>query len=157
MIRIGHAWDIHKLVNNRKLILGGILIDSNVGLLGHSDADVCLHAIAEALLGSLALGDLGTHFPDNKEETLNTDSKIILKKCYQMVLDKGYHINNIDLTIYSEKIKIAPINLKIRESIANILNIDISYISVKATTYEGLDAIGNNEAIACEALCLVEN
>ena len=74
-----------------------------------------------------------------------------------MVLDKGYHINNIDLTIYSEKIKIAPINLKIRESIANILNIDISYISVKATTYEGLDAIGNNEAIACEALCLVEN
>ena len=157
MIRIGHAWDIHKLVENRKLILGGVEIPSNLGLLGHSDADVVLHAISESLLGSLALGDLGEHFPDTSDETLNMDSKIILEKCYKMVLNKGYHINNIDITIYSEKIKISPIKLKLRESISNILNIDIDRISVKATTYEGLDSIGNNLAIACEALCLVED
>ena len=157
MIRIGHAWDIHKLVENRKLILGGVEIPSNLGLLGHSDADVVLHAISESLLGSLALGDLGEHFPDTSDETLNMDSKIILEKCYKMVLNKGYHINNIDITIYSEKVKISPIKLKLRESISNILNIDIDRISVKATTYEGLDSIGNNLAIACEALCLVED
>lgn len=157
MIRIGHAWDIHKLVENRKLILGGVEIPSNLGLLGHSDADVVLHAISESLLGSLALGDLGEHFPDTSDETLNMDSKIILEKCYKMVLNKGFHINNIDITIYSEKIKISPIKLKLRESISNILNIDIDRISVKATTYEGLDSIGNNLAIACEALCLVED
>ena len=157
MIRIGHAWDIHKLVENRKLILGGVEIPSNLGLLGHSDADVVLHAISESLLGSLALGDLGEHFPDTSDETLNIDSKIILEKCYKMVLNKGYHINNIDITIYSEKIKISPIKLKLRESISNILNIDIDRISVKATTYEGLDSIGNNLAIACEAVCLVED
>lgn len=157
MIRIGHAWDIHKLVENRKLILGGVEIPSNLGLLGHSDADVVLHAISESLLGSLALGDLGEHFPDTSESTLNMDSKIILEKCYKMVLNKGFHINNIDITIYSEKIKISPIKLKLRESISNILNIDIDRISVKATTYEGLDSIGNNLAIACEALCLVED
>lgn len=157
MIRIGHAWDIHKLVENRKLILGGVEIPSNLGLLGHSDADVVLHAISESLLGSLALGDLGEHFPDTSDETLNMDSKIILEKCYKMVLNKGYHINNIDITIYSEKIKISPIKLKLRESISNILNIDIDRISVKATTYEGLDSIGNNLAIACEAVCLVED
>ena len=157
MIRIGHAWDIHKLVENRKLILGGVEIPSNLGLLGHSDADVVLHAISESLLGSLALGDLGEHFPDTSESTLNMDSKIILEKCYKMVLNKGFHINNIDITIYSEKIKISPIKLKLRESISNILNIDIDRISVKATTYEGLDSIGNNLAIACEAVCLVED
>ena len=157
MIRIGHAWDIHKLVENRKLILGGVEIPSNLGLLGHSDADVVLHAISESLLGSLALGDLGEHFPDTSDETLNIDSKIILEKCYKMVLNKGYHINNIDITIYSEKVKISPIKLKLRESISNILNIDIDRISVKATTYEGLDSIGNNLAIACEAVCLVED
>ena len=157
MIRIGHAWDIHKLVENRKLILGGVEIPSKLGLLGHSDADVVLHAISESLLGSLALGDLGEHFPDTSEKTLNMDSKIILEECYKMVLNKGYHINNIDITIYSEKIKIAPIKLEIRESISKILNIDLDRISVKATTYEGLDSIGNNLAIACEALCLVED
>ena len=101
MIRIGHAWDTHKLVENRKLILGGVEFESNIGLLGHSDADVVLHAIAEAFLGSLALGDLGTFYPDNSDATLNMDSKIILKECYQKVLDAGYKLNNIDLTIYS--------------------------------------------------------
>ncbi len=157
MIRIGHAWDTHKLVPGRKLILGGVLVESSVGLLGHSDADVVLHAVAEALLGSLALGDLGTYFPDNSNETLNMDSKIILKKCYMMVHEKGYKINNIDLTIYSENIKIAPIRERIRESIKNILDINLNMVSVKATTWEKMGFIGRGEAIATEALVLVES
>ena len=157
MLRIGHAWDTHKLVEGRKLILGGVEIPSKVGLLGHSDADVVLHAVAESLLGSLALGDLGTFYPDNSEKTLGMDSKIILKECYKRVLDKGYHLNNIDLIIYSENIKINPIREKIRESIAKILDINLDMVSVKATTYEKMSFIGRGEAIACESLCLVSN
>lgn len=156
MIRIGHAWDTHKLVEGRKLILGGVEIESNVGLLGHSDADVVLHAVAESLLGSLALGDLGTHFPDNSDATLNMDSKIILKKCYQMVLDRGFKLNNLDLTIYSQNIRIAPIRLQIQKSIANLLNIEEDQVSIKATTYEKMGFIGRGEALACECVCLVE-
>ena len=157
MIRIGHAWDTHKLVVGRKLILGGVNIDSNIGLLGHSDADVVLHAIAEALLGSLALGDLGTFYPDNSNQTLNMDSSIILKECYKKVLDLNYHLINVDLTIYSEYIKISPIRDEIRKSIANILKIDVSYISVKATTWEKMGFLGEGKAIAAEAVCLVES
>ena len=156
MIRIGHAWDIHKLVENRKLILGGVEIPSKLGLLGHSDADVVLHAVAESFLGSLALGDLGTFYPDNSDKTLNMDSKIILKECYQKVIDNGYKVNNIDLTIYSEFIKISPVREKIRESIASIINIDKSQVSVKATTWEKMGFVGRGEAIACEAVCLIE-
>lgn len=157
MIRIGHAWDTHKLVNDRNLILGGVRIESKLGLLGHSDADVVLHAIAESLLGSLALGDLGTFYPDNSDKTLNMDSKIILKECYDRVLKLGYKINNIDLTIYSEVIRIAPHRLEIQNSIANILGIDKNYVSVKATTWEKMGFVGRGEAIACEAVCLVNN
>lgn len=156
MLRIGHAWDTHKLVEGRNLILGGVKVESKVGLLGHSDADVVLHAVAESLLGSLALGDLGTHFPDNSDKTLDMDSKIILKKCYDMVLERGFKLNNLDLTIYSEKIKISPIREKIRQSIANIMNVDVDLISVKATTYEGMSFIGKELALACECVCLVE-
>ena len=156
MIRIGHAWDTHKLVENRKLILGGVEFESNIGLLGHSDADVVLHAIAEAFLGSLALGDLGAFYPDNSDATLNMDSKIILKECYQKVLDAGYKLNNIDLTIYSEYIKIAPKRELIRKSIADILNVSIDQVSVKATTWEKMGFIGKGEAIASECVCLIE-
>lgn len=156
MIRIGHAWDTHRLIKNRKLILGGIELDSKLGLLGHSDADVVLHAIAESFLGSLALGDLGKFYPDTSLTTLNMDSKFILKECFQKVLDEGYHLCNLDLTIYSEKIKIAPYREKIRESIAQILNVSIEQVSVKATTWEGMGFIGREEAIACECVCLVE-
>ena len=156
MIRIGHAWDTHKLVENRKLILGGVEFESNIGLLGHSDADVVLHAIAEAFLGSLALGDLGTFYPDNSDATLNMDSKIILKECYQKVLDAGYKLNNIDLTIYSEFIKIAPKRELIRQSIANLLNLSIDQVSVKATTWEKMGFVGRGEAIASECVCLIE-
>ncbi len=156
MIRIGHAWDTHKLVPNRKLILGGVLIDYPLGLLGHSDADVVLHAVAESFLGALALGDLGTFFPDNSEKTLNIDSKIILKECYKKVLDLGYHLNNLDLTIYSQNVRIAPVREAIQESIARILDVDKSLVSIKATTWEKMGFIGEGLALACECVCLVE-
>lgn len=156
MIRIGHAWDTHKLVPNRKLILGGVLIDYPLGLLGHSDADVVLHAVAESFLGALALGDLGTFFPDNSEKTLNIDSKIILKECYKKVLGLGYHLNNLDLTIYSQNVRIAPVREAIQESIARILDVDKSLVSIKATTWEKMGFIGEGLALACECVCLVE-
>ncbi len=156
MIRIGHAWDTHKLVKGRKLILGGVEFESEIGLLGHSDADVVLHAVAESLLGSLALGDLGTFFPDNSDATLNMDSKIILDKCYQMVKDKGFKLINLDLTIYAEFIKIAPKRELIRKSIAKLLDVELENISVKATTHEKMGFIGSGEAMACECVCLVE-
>ena len=157
MIRIGHAWDTHKLVKNRDLFLGGLKIENEYGLLGHSDADVVLHAVAESLLGSLALGDLGKFYPDNSDKTLNMNSKIILDECYKMVLSKGYKLNNLDLTIYAEKIRISPIRDEIRKSIANILGVDVSLISVKATTWEKMGFVGREEAIVCEAVCLVSN
>ena len=157
MIRIGHAWDTHKLVENRDLILGGLKIESKIGLLGHSDADVVLHAVAESLLGSLALGDLGTFFPDNDDKFKGIDSKIILKECYKKVLDNGYKLVNADITIYSENIKISPIREDIRKNIANLLNTDVANISVKATTWEKMGFVGRGEAIACEAVCLVSN
>ena len=156
MLRIGHAWDTHKLVKGRKLILGGVEFDSEIGLLGHSDADVVLHAVAESLLGSLALGDLGAFYPDSSDATLNMDSKIILKECYQKILDKGYKLNNLDVTIYSEQIKISPKREEIRTSIAHILHVDINQISIKATTWERMGFIGRGEAIASECVCLIE-
>ena len=156
MIRIGHAWDTHKLVEGRKLILGGIEFNSELGLLGHSDADVVLHAIAESLLGSLALGDLGTFYPDNSNETLNMDSKIILKECYERVQKEGYKLNNLDLTIYSEIIKISPLREEIRKSISSLLNLDLNQVSIKATTWEKMGFIGRGEAIAAECVCLIE-
>lgn len=157
MIRIGHAWDTHKLVKGRKLILGGVCFESEIGLLGHSDADVVLHAVAESLLGSLALGDLGCIFPDNSPKTLGMGSKIILEHCHNMIREKGYSIVNLDLTIYAEDIKINPKRDLIINSISNILNIDTNRVSIKATTYEKMSFIGRNEAIACECVCLVEN
>jgi 2-C-methyl-D-erythritol 2,4-cyclodiphosphate synthase len=157
MIRIGHSWDTHRLVEGRNLILGGVKIESKVGLLGHSDADCVLHSIAEALLGSLALGDLGTFYPDNSKETLDMDSKIILSECYDRIKNLGYHLVNLDLTIYAEHIKINPHRSDIRKSIANILNIDESFVSVKATTYEGMSFIGKDLAIASECCLLVES
>lgn len=155
MFRIGHAYDLHRLVLDRPLILGGVKFDHPKGLLGHSDADCLLHAIAEALLGALALGDLGTHFPDNDPKYLNMDSKIILKECYKMVKERGYEIVNIDTTIYAERPKIKPYSFEIRQSISDILDIEIDKISVKATTHEKLGPIGLELAIASEAVCLL--
>ena len=157
MIRVGHAWDTHKLVEGRRLVLGGVEFESKVGLLGHSDADVVLHAVAESLLGSLALGDLGTFWPDNIVDTLDMDSKIILKGCYDKVLERKYHLVNLDLTIYAEYVKINPIRDRIKKSIAALLNIDEDYVSIKATTWEKMGFVGRGEAMACECVCLVES
>lgn len=154
-IRIGHSWDLHRLVEGRKLYLGGVLLEHNKGLLGHSDADALLHAISESLLGALSLGDLGTHFPDNDSKYKNIDSKILLEKSYELILNEGYKIINIDTMIYAEEPKMKPYILLMRETISKILNIDISQISIKATTYEKMDAIGRGEAIACDSTVLI--
>jgi len=153
--RIGHSFDVHKLVTGRPLILGGIHIPYEKGLLGHSDADCLLHAISEAFLGSLALGDLGHFYPDNSEKTLGMDSKIILKECYQRVLDLGYELVNVDAMIYLEQPKLAPYMLELRKSIAQILNCDINNVSLKATTAEKLGVVGEGKAIASEATLLI--
>ena len=157
MIRIGNAYDTHRLVEGRPLILGRVKVDYKLGLLGHSDADVVLHAIANAFLGSLALGDLGTFFPDTASSTLDMDSKVILKECYKMVTDRGYKLVNMDVMIFSEEVKINPIREKIRENVAKILNCDISQISIKATRGEKLGYIGRNEGISCESTLLITN
>lgn len=154
-IRIGHSWDVHKLVENRDLYLGGIKIDYEKGLLGHSDADVLLHAISESLLGALALGDLGTLFPDTDQTIKGIDSKVITKKVLEIITNKGYFINNIDTTIYCEKPKLVPYKEDIKKSISSLLNIDINKISVKATTYEKMGFIGEGKAIAAESVCLL--
>lgn len=157
MIRIGNAYDTHRLAENRDLILGGVKVDYHLGLLGHSDADVVLHAIANAFLGSLALGDLGTFFPDTLDSTLNMDSKIILKKCYEMVLERGYKLVNMDVMIFAQEVKINTIREEIRKNVANILNCSIDQISIKATTGEKIGYIGRNEGISCEATLLISN
>lgn len=153
--RIGHSWDTHKLVVGRKLILGGVEIPFEKGLLGHSDADALLHAIAESLLGALSLGDLGTHFPDNDPKYKGIDSKILLQKCYDLVKNEGYIISNIDTMIYAEAPKMKPYIEEMRKSISLVLDIDINQISIKATTYEKMDAIGRGEAIACDSTVLI--
>ena len=157
MIRIGNAYDTHRLVEGRDLILGGVKVNYHLGLLGHSDADVVLHAIANAFLGSLALGDLGTHFPDTADSTLNMDSKVILKECYKMVLDRGYKLVNMDVMIFAQDVKINPIREEIRQNVATILNVSIDQISIKATTGEHIGYIGRNEGISCEATLLIES
>lgn len=154
-LKIGYSWDVHKLVPDRKLILGGIQIDYDLGLLGHSDADALLHAISESMLGALALGDLGSHFPDNDPKYKNADSKDLLLRVYELVKNEGYRIVNIDTMIYAEKPKMNPHILKMRNVISSLLEIDLSQISIKATTYEKMDAIGRGEAIACDSTILL--
>ena len=153
--RIGHSWDLHQLVYDRKLILGGVEIPFEKGLLGHSDADALLHAIAESLLGSLALGDLGTFFPDNDPKYKGMDSKVILKECYQRVKDEGYMIVNLDTMIYAEAPKMAKYIPLMKHVISELLEININQISIKATTHEKLGVIGNGNAIAAEARVLL--
>jgi len=152
---VGYSWDIHRLVSGRKLILGGYEIPYEKGLLGHSDADALLHAISEALLGSLALGDLGKFYPDNSPNTLNMNSSIILKEVYGIIKNAGYRLVNVDTMIFAEKPKMYPYIYNIRESIASILKIPVERVSVKATTHEGLGLVGNEEAIAASATVLI--
>ena len=146
-IRIGHGYDVHKLVENRKLILGGVEIPFGRGLLGHSDADVVLHSLSDALLGALALGDIGLHFPDTDAANKDLDSKIILKKVYDLVLAEGYELINADITIVMQRPKLRPFIDKMRAVISSVLDIDIKNISVKATTSEKLGFAGREEGV----------
>ncbi|MBK8945309.1 MAG: 2-C-methyl-D-erythritol 2,4-cyclodiphosphate synthase [Ignavibacteriae bacterium] len=153
--RTGFGYDVHAFSGNRKLFLGGIEIPSEKGLLGHSDADVLLHAICDALLGSLALGDIGQHFPDTDQSYKNIDSKILLKKVSELIKNKGYKISNIDSTIVMEKPKLKDYMFAIRKSIAEILNLNVDQISVKATTSEKLGFVGEEKGAQAYSTVLV--
>ena len=156
MIKIGFSKDVHQLVDGDKLLLGGVEIDHYKSSKGYSDGDCLLHAIAEALLGALALGDLGKFFPDDHPKFKDYDSKLILKEVYDYVVSKGYEINNIDCMISLEKPKLRPYIDQMREVIKNILHCSKKQISIKATTFEGLGFIGEEKGILCEAVVLIE-
>ncbi|MCL6495023.1 MAG: 2-C-methyl-D-erythritol 2,4-cyclodiphosphate synthase [Ignavibacterium sp.] len=156
-IKIGFGFDVHSLVEGRKLILGGVEIPSAKGLEGHSDADVLLHAISDALLGALALGDIGQHFPNTDARWKNVDSSIILKNCYELVKSKGYSISNIDSMLALESPKISPFIEQIRNKIAEFLKVTPSQISVKVTTTEKLGFVGRAEgAVAMATVLLIK-
>ncbi len=153
--RTGIGYDVHAFADNRKLIIGGIEIPHYKGLVGHSDADVLLHAITDALLGALALGDIGKHFPDTDKRFKDVDSAILLKKTYQLVKEKGYKIENIDSVVVLQKPKLAEYILQIREKISSVLETGTDQISIKATTTEGLGFIGREEGISAFASVLI--
>lgn len=155
-MRIGHGYDVHKFADNRKLILGGVEIPYEKGLLGHSDADVLLHAIMDALLGAAALGDIGKLFPDNDDTFLNADSLKLLEKTVQLLNENGYKIINIDSTIIAQKPKLKNYIVPMREKIAKACNMELEKISVKATTEEGLGFTGELLGISAHAVCLIE-
>lgn len=154
-IRIGSGIDFHQLVEGRDLWIGGIKIPHTKGALGHSDADVLLHAICDALLGALSLGDIGTHFPDNDNTYKNIDSKILLKRTYDLITTKGYYIVNIDSSLCLEAPKIKPYVSAMQQCIAEILNIEIDAISIKATTTEKMGFVGREEGLVAYATCLL--
>lgn len=155
-IRIGQGYDVHKLVEDRKLILGGVDIPYEKGLLGHSDADVLVHAVMDALLGAAALGDIGRHFPDNSDDFKNISSLILLDKVFHLLKDKGYTTINIDATVIAQRPKLASHIEDMRKNIANVLQCDVDQINIKATTEEGLGFTGTGEGIAAQAVCLIE-
>lgn len=154
-MRIGHGYDVHKLVEGRNLMIGGVNIPHHLGLLGHSDADVLLHAISDSLLGALALGDIGKHFPDTDEAYKGADSLVLLACVYELVKAKGYEIGNIDATILAQAPKLAPYIPQMRLNIARALEIEIDRVSIKATTEEKLGFTGEEKGIAAHAVCLV--
>ncbi len=153
--KIGFGYDVHRFAEGRKLFLGGIEVPHHQGLLGHSDADVLLHAICDALLGALALRDIGYHFSDKDPQFKNIDSKILLQKTYELIQAKGYEIGNIDSTIVAEEPKINPFIPQMIEVISKILNTESENISIKATTHEKMGALGNGEGMAAHAVCLL--
>lgn len=154
-IKIGHGYDVHKLVEGRDLIIGGVNIPHNLGLLGHSDADVLLHAISDSLLGALALGDIGKHFPDTDEQYKDANSLELLACVYELVKERGYEVGNVDATVLAEEPKLAPYIPQMRLNIARALEVELDRISVKATTEEGLGFTGEKKGIAAHAVCLV--
>ena len=154
-MRVGTGYDVHKLTENRKLILGGVEIPYEKGLLGHSDADVLIHAIMDAILGAAALGDIGKHFPDNDDAYKGISSVLLLKKVAELIKKEGYEIGNIDSTIIAQRPKLAPYIPTMRDNIANALGISSSQVNVKATTEEGLGFTGEGLGIASQAICLL--
>lgn len=157
MIRIGHGYDVHKFSENRKCIIGGVDIPFELGLLGHSDADVLLHAVCDALLGAAALGDIGKHFPDNDNAFKDIDSRVLLRKTVALLKEKGYKIGNIDATVIAQKPKMAPHIEKMRQNIADDCGVKLDCVNVKATTEEGLGFTGRLEGISAHAVCVIIN
>lgn len=156
MIRVGLGYDVHKLVEGRKLILGGVDIPFEKGLLGHSDADVLLHAVTDALFGAAALGDIGSHFPDSDPQYKGADSLKLLAACGRELQEHGWKIGNIDAVIVAQRPKLLPYVPQMRENIARVLEIDVSQVSVKGKTEEGLGFTGSGEGMAVHAVCLIE-
>ncbi len=157
MIRIGFSKDIHPLIEGIPFILGGVKLDHHKGAVGHSDADCLMHAIAESILGALALGDLGKFFPDDNPTYKDYDSGLILKEVYDFVKNKGYQVINLDCMVSLEKPKLRPLIDEMRENIAKLMDIDVERVSIKATTFEGIGIVGEEKAIICEAIVLMEN
>ena len=154
-MRIGMGYDVHRLIEDRKLILGGVDIPYEKGLLGHSDADVLVHAVMDALLGASALGDIGKHFPDTDLAYKGISSILLLEHVGKLLVDNGFTIGNIDATIIAQRPKMAPYIMQMRENMARALNIDVNQINVKATTEEGLGFTGTGEGISSQAICLL--
>ena len=154
-MRVGLGYDVHKLVDGRKLIIGGVDIPHEKGLLGHSDADVLVHAVMDSILGALALGDIGKHFPDTDEKYKGADSIKLLEFVYNLIDEKGYAIGNIDCTIIAQSPKMAPHISNMRENMAKALNTSTDNINVKATTEEGLGFTGAKEGMAAQSICLL--
>ncbi|AXQ13022.1 MULTISPECIES: 2-C-methyl-D-erythritol 2,4-cyclodiphosphate synthase [Shewanella] len=154
-IRIGHGFDVHKFGGEPPLVLGGVKVPYHTGLLAHSDGDVVLHAISDAILGAMALGDIGKHFPDTDAEFKGADSRVLLRHCYRLALDKGFRLGNLDVTIIAQAPKMAPHIEAIRQMLAEDLHTDLDSINVKATTTEKLGFTGRSEGIAVEAVVLM--
>lgn len=156
-MRVGFGFDVHQLVEGRDFILGGVHIPAKKGILGHSDADVLLHAISDAILGALALGDIGVHFPDTSADNKGIDSKIILEKCIELATEKGYKVGNLDTTVVCESPKIMPHALAMRNCIASICGVELDDVSIKATTNETMGFIGRKEGIVAYAVvCMLK-
>ena len=155
-MRIGHGYDVHKLVEGRDLIIGGVKIEYELGLLGHSDADVLLHAVSDALLGAAGLRDIGYHFPDTDPKYKGADSRVLLREVRQKVTDAGYRISNVDVTMIAQKPKLKPYIEQMMANIAADLQIDGNRVNVKATTEEKLGFTGSGEGMSCHAVCLLE-
>ncbi len=156
MYRIGFSEDIHPLKEGRKLFLGGVYFDGAVGLDGHSDADVVLHAVAESILGALALGDLGTHFPDNDPKYKDIDSSLLVKEVMKLASNKGYEVNNIDIQVASASVRLAPHILKMRENVAKLLKTDLENVSIKAMSFNKVGPIGEAKAIKASSIVLMK-
>ena len=153
--RVGHGYDVHRLVPDRALILGGVTVPYEQGLLGHSDADVLLHAVCDSLIGALALGDIGKHFPDTDPAYKNIDSRILLSRTAELIREKGWQIGNIDATVVAQAPRLSPYIQQMRENIAAVLDLPLDAISVKATTEEHLGFTGEGLGIAAHAVCLL--